>query len=199
MSSSKATDSSSSRPSTVDRILDRAQARIQRNGYNAVSYGDLADDLDVTTAAIHYHFPTKGDLGQTLMARYRQASAAHRQRICDETTSLHDRLVRYAALYVEMMHDDRMCLAGILAADASTLPTGVQNEVEHFFQDQEDWLTEVIADAPTSGAGLQGCDTAREIAEVLLATLQGAMFTTPDRDADRYETRIRNLIASIVT
>ncbi|MFB6280120.1 MAG: TetR/AcrR family transcriptional regulator, partial [Salinibacter sp.] len=47
---------------TADRILDLAQDRIQQRGYNAVSYGDLAEDLDLTTAAIHYHFPSKADL-----------------------------------------------------------------------------------------------------------------------------------------
>ena len=193
----QATDSSNRAP-TAERILDHAQERIQRRGYNAVSYGDLADDLDLTTAAIHYHFPSKGDLGQALVARYRQASAQKRQAICETTAGLHDCLSQYATLYADMLKTGGICLSGVLAADASTLPEGVQQEVQAFFHDQEDWLTEVIAADTTGGAALKGCTTARDAAQLFLAVLQGGMLTTPERDADAYTQRVQAFIDSLV-
>jgi len=45
--------SSAERAATATRILDAAQDLVQRRGYDAVSYGDLADALGLTTAAIH--------------------------------------------------------------------------------------------------------------------------------------------------
>ena len=39
-------------------------------GYNAVSFRDLADDLKVKNASIHYHFRKKADLGVELVERY---------------------------------------------------------------------------------------------------------------------------------
>jgi TetR/AcrR family transcriptional repressor of nem operon len=197
MPSPQATDPTDRVP-TAERILDRAQERIQRCGYNAVSYGDLAEDLDLTTAAIHYHFPSKGDLGQALVARYRRASARKRHAICDNSGDLHDRLSQYATLYTEMLETGGLCLSGVLAADASTLPEPVQHEVEAFFRDQEDWLTEVIAANTTGGAALQGCDTARDAAQLLLAVLQGGMLTTPERNADAYTQRVQAFIDSLV-
>lgn len=193
----QATDPTDRAP-TAERILDRAQERIQRRGYNAVSYGDLAEDLDLTTAAIHYHFPSKGDLGQALVARYRRASAQRRRTICDNSADLHDRLSQYTTLYTEMLEIGGICLSGVLAADASTLPEPVQHEVEAFFRDQEDWLTEVIAADTTGGAALQGCDSARDVAQLLLAVLQGGMLTTPERDADAYTQRVQAFIDSLV-
>src|SRR5579862_1588267 len=56
--------------STRDRILDIAQRLIQSRGYNAFSFDDLAEELDIRTASIHYHFPTKADLGIALLRRY---------------------------------------------------------------------------------------------------------------------------------
>lgn len=197
MPPSQATDSSN-RVSTAERILDHAQERIQRRGYNAVSYGDLAEDLDLTTAAIHYHFPSKGDLGQALVARYRRASAQKRQAICDDTANLHDRLSRYATLYTDMLKTGGLCLSGVLAADASTLPKTVQHEVEAFFRDQEDWLTDIMAADTTGGARLAGCETPRQVAQLFLAVLQGAMLTTPDRDADACTQRVQAFINSLV-
>ncbi len=197
--SSPDTTASPNRPDTAERILDLAQERIQQRGYNAVSYGDLAEDLDLTTAAIHYHFPSKADLGQALVTRYRQFGAEKQQAIEAETDDLRERLTRYAGLYAEMLEEGGICLAGILAADASTLPDAVQHEVQQFFRDQEDWLSEVIAAGTTDGAGLKEAATARDVAELMIAAFQGAMLTAPDRDADAYIRRVRVLINSVVT
>jgi hypothetical protein len=46
---------------------------------------------------------------------------------------------------------------------------------------------------------LQGGDTARDVAELVLAVLQGGMLTTPNRDAEVYERRIQAFIDSVVT
>jgi TetR/AcrR family transcriptional repressor of nem operon len=193
-------DDTAERPATAERILDCARDRIQRCGYNAVSYGDLADDLDLTTAAIHYHFPSKADLVQTLVERYRQTHAAKRAAICKEASTLRDRLDRYVALFVDVLNGGGLCLCGVLASDASTLPDAVRAEVRRFFADQEEWLTSVLETSEVSpGAGLSGCETHRDAAELVIATVEGAMLTTPERDADGYARRLRHLVDSVVT
>ena len=58
---------------TSQRILDIAERLMQTRGYNSFSYADIAQSLRVTKASLHYHFPTKGELGQRLIQRYRQA------------------------------------------------------------------------------------------------------------------------------
>lgn len=98
-----------------------------------------------------------------------------------------------------MLEAGGICLSGVLAADASTFPEAVQHEVQQFFRDQEDGLTDVIAADTTGGAGLQGCDTARDVAELVLAVLQDGMITTPNRDAEVYERCIQAFIDSVVT
>lgn len=199
MSTTQPTASSSSnRSDTAERILDLAQERIQRRGYNAVSYGDLADELDLTTAAIHYHFPSKTDLVQTLVQRYRQASAEHRAAIRADHDTLRARLEGYADLYTGLMTGGGLCLCGVLASDAPTLPDEVRAEVRQFFVEQEDWLAALIAEGLPDGPPLHGCDTAQDAAELVLATMQGAMLTTPHRDPTAYRQRIQPLIDSIV-
>ena len=124
------------RPDTATRILDCAQARIQRRGYNAVSYGDLAEELDLTTAAIHYHFPSKADLVQTLVRRYRRHNAETRATIGEEGDTLRARLDRYIALFADVIDGGGLCLCGVLAADGPALPTEVRREVRQFFAEQ---------------------------------------------------------------
>ncbi len=187
------------RTPTATRILDTAQDLVQRRGYNAVSYGDLADELDLTTTAIHYHFPAKADLGQALVRRYRRQSSQTRAALEDQHENLRERLVQYVGLFSGVLENGGLCLCGILAADTETLPDKVQRETQRFFAEQEDWLTTIIGADSSGGAGLQGCPSPRATARVLLAAVEGAMLTTPQRDPETYTDTLRRLIDSIVT
>ncbi len=192
-------EDTATRSATAEQILDLAQERIQQRGYNAVSYGDLAEELDLTTAAIHYHFPSKADLVQTLVRRYRERSARKRAALCEQNDTLHGRLSQYVEHFSEIVDGGGLCLCGILAADEPTLPEEVRREVRRFFAEQEDWLTDILGDGTSGGIGLQGCDTPRDVARVFLATLEGAMLTTPDRSPDTYTETLHDLVDSIVT
>jgi TetR/AcrR family transcriptional repressor of nem operon len=190
---------SDQRSATAERILDCAQAQIQRRGYNAVSYGDLAEELDLTTAAIHYHFPSKADLVQTLVQRYRRRNAGERRSICRQNDSLRTRLETYVELYTRVVEGGGLCLCGVLASDEPTLPAAVRREVRAFFREQEDWLTSILDAADSNGTGLHGCDTSRDTAQLLLAAIEGAMLTTPDRSREAYAATLQHLIDSVVT
>src|SRR6185369_16920377 len=48
---------------TAAQILDAAETLIQTRSYSAFSYQDIADELGIRKASIHYHFATKADLG----------------------------------------------------------------------------------------------------------------------------------------
>ena len=54
---------------TREEIIDLAEDLIRQNGYNAFSYSDIAAMLEVRPAAIHYHFPSKSDLGVAVIER----------------------------------------------------------------------------------------------------------------------------------
>src|SRR6185295_2042375 len=58
------------RSETAEQILDLAETLIQTRGYSAFSYQDIADSLGIRKASIHYHFPSKTDLGIAVVDRY---------------------------------------------------------------------------------------------------------------------------------
>jgi TetR/AcrR family transcriptional repressor of nem operon len=45
-----------------EKILDTAESLIQKMGYNAFSYKDIAAVVGIKTSSIHYYYPTKEDL-----------------------------------------------------------------------------------------------------------------------------------------
>src|SRR6201988_4888439 len=55
---------------TAEQILDLAETLIQTRGYSAFSYQDIADSLGIRKASIHYHFPSKTELGIAVIDRY---------------------------------------------------------------------------------------------------------------------------------
>ena len=48
-------------PRTADRILDIAERLVQTRGFNRFSYADIAAELGITTASVHYHFPARAN------------------------------------------------------------------------------------------------------------------------------------------
>ena len=60
----------SAQPETSGRILAVAERLAQTRGFDGFSYADIAADLAITKASLHYHFATKAELGRALIARY---------------------------------------------------------------------------------------------------------------------------------
>ena len=65
------TTSAKPRTDTKKEILKLAEQLFQTKGYNGFSYSDISSVLGIKNAAIHYHFPSKADLGVALVRRYR--------------------------------------------------------------------------------------------------------------------------------
>ena len=126
-------------PTTV-RILDAAQRMLQVRGYNGFSYGDVAQELGITRAALHYHFKGKAELGEALIERYATRFAAALAALDETAPDAAAKLRGYAGLYLDVVTRDRMCLCGMLAAEYATLPEPLQKSVSAFFDANTAWL-----------------------------------------------------------
>jgi TetR/AcrR family transcriptional repressor of nem operon len=160
---------------TRDRILDVAERLVQTRGFNGFSYADIANELGITKASLHYHFAGKADLGEALIARYARRFAEALEAIDRDEADARRKLESYAALYADVLRNQRMCLCGILAAEYETLPAPMRHEVVHFFDDNEVWLASVLQqgrDERTMSFDGSPADAAQSI----LGTLEGAML-----------------------
>ena len=158
---------------TSGRILDVAEGLAQTRGFNGFSYADIAAQLKITKASLHYHFATKADLGRALIMRYTENFAAALALI--DAADAPNTLSRYVQLYEQLLVRDRMCLCGMLAAEYSTLPAAMQKELRGFFDTNERWLTETLERARAAGA-LRFDGAGLEAARTLTAGLEGAML-----------------------
>lgn len=182
------------RVDTAEQILDVAQVMIQTHGYNAFSYADISVQVGIRKASIHYHFPSKNDLGKEVVARYRETFRKKLDQIERATDNPLSKLERYAQLYLDGLQDEKMCLCGVLAADFNTLPEVVREEVKGFFADSEAWLTKVLIEG--CSVGVLCCNASTEIeAQLLLSGLQGAQLTARSyRDVTRFDSIAQRLL-----
>jgi TetR/AcrR family transcriptional repressor of nem operon len=173
---------------TADRILDIAERLVQTRGFNGFSYADIAKQLDVTKASLHYHFPAKSDLGRRLIERYERNFLDALGRIDAKTSDPREKLRRYADLYGTVLGDQRMCLCGMLAAEVGTLPDPMRDALLRYFDQNERWLTAVLRQGKREKV-LDFSGTAAEAAQGLIGALEGAMMIARSYgDVGRFKT-----------
>ena len=52
---------------TREKIIELGENLIRTKGYNAFSYQDISSELGIKNAAIHYYFPSKENLGTSIV------------------------------------------------------------------------------------------------------------------------------------
>jgi TetR/AcrR family transcriptional repressor of nem operon len=182
---------------TAARVLDVAERLVQVRGFNGFSYADVAAELRITKAALHYHFASKGELGAALVDRYCARLSQNLVVIAGADPSAPARLRAYAALYRNMLRQERLCLCGMLAAEYQTLPEIMQSAVIRFFTLNEAWLEAVLTEGAAAGE-IQLVGAPAQAAVALVAGLEGAMLVTrPFGDMARFEAVAGPLLAGL--
>jgi TetR/AcrR family transcriptional regulator, transcriptional repressor for nem operon len=131
---------------TRETIMTVAKAMVQARGYNALSFREIAKEIGIKSASIHYYFPTKGDLGAALAQRYTEDAVGYFERLLAEPLDLATRFRRYVAVFRDaLLNDNRMCLYGIMAAEYGDLPPEVRAQVDGFSAANVRWLVQAMA------------------------------------------------------
>lgn len=183
---------------TAGRILDIAERLVQTRGYNGFSYSDISSELRIRNASVHYHFPSKADLGKRLVSRYRENFMAALAGIVEESENARRRLRRYVALWTQALRDkDRMCLCGMMAAEITTLPRIVRMEITRFFDENEAWLVRVL-NLGRNDKVLRFDGSAEVEARLLTMGLEGAMLIARSYgDIHRFEEIAERLLLGL--
>ena len=180
---------------TRSRILDVAEDLAQHRGFNGFSYADIAAELDLRKASLHYHFPSKTELGEALLERYAERFDDLLSRILQEHAGAIERLTAYVELYAQTLRGERMCLCGMVAAEVETLPVRMRDAVVRFFDANEAWVAGVLADGAATGE-LELAGAPLDEARLFVSSLEGAMLVArPYRDPGRFSQAAARLVA----
>jgi TetR/AcrR family transcriptional regulator, transcriptional repressor for nem operon len=177
---------------TVEVLLDAAEARIRRDGYNAVSFRDLAADAQIKSASVHYHFPRKEDLGVALVERYSERFFGAVAERAIKAKTPRDRVSAFCDVYRSALRvDEAICLCGMLGAESPGLPPPLSEAVAAFFAANVAWLQEALDPAWSK-------KRREAFALTTLAALQGAMMiATSMKDPRAFEQVVESVLASV--
>jgi len=182
---------------TAERILDIAERLVQTRGFNNFSYADIATELGITKASLHYHYRGKAELGQALITRYADRFSDALVRIDRNVPDAREKLEAYAGLYADVLRGKRMCMCGVLAAEYQTLPKPMRGAVVRFFDENQRWLVGLLGQGKADRT-LTFTGSADDVAQSIISTLEGAMLVArPYGDVGKFNATARQLVASL--
>lgn len=146
----------------AEEILDAAENRIRSAGYDGFSFRDIAADVGVKSASVHYHFPTKEALATAVAQRYR---ARFLDAVEAEVRNGMPIVMAWRAVFRHSLREDgRVCLCGVLGVVSHDLAPAVVTEVKAFFE--------------AGMAQMQANGVSVAEAERVLSLLEGAMLAS---------------------
>jgi TetR/AcrR family transcriptional repressor of nem operon len=148
---------------TAERLMDLAESHIRNAGYGGFSFRELAAEIGIKSASVHHHFPTKATMAAAVARRYGDRFLAAVVGQPNETAE--DAIAMYrSAFRAALDRDGRMCLCGVLGAEAGGLPPEVAEATRTFFRRCIEDLSHRMGGPDTRARALH-----------VVATLEGGM------------------------
>ena len=178
--------------STAEQILDVAEELMQTGGYNAFSFGHIADRVGIKKPSIIHHFPNKEALGKAVVKRYRESFGSAFNSIANDPNKTALEIFDfYCTPYRDFgASNDKICLCGALAGEFMALPQDVKDEITTFCNENIEWL-EGLLKRGKKNAEFDFSDKPIVFAKMIFNTLQGAlMIKRATNDNDQIEQNI---------
>lgn len=153
-----------------DELLDAAEDRIRLGGYHAVSFRDLADDLGIKSASVHYYFRHKEGLVLAVVERYAARFFDALARESEAATLPIEHMTAFCRIYRQTLEcSEKACLCGVLGAEGQGLPRDLMQAVAQFFTANIDWVAKALGRSMPPRAR-------QRRASKIVAALQGGMM-----------------------
>jgi TetR/AcrR family transcriptional regulator, transcriptional repressor for nem operon len=184
---------------TAQAIADTFLELVMERGYNAVSYADLANRLGIRTASIHYHFPSKSDLGLAVLQRYVDGAFNASNSLSPERPQSYHEAFEGMLVPVRAMADKHAasCLIGVLSAEFSSLPDPLKEGVRHFLDEQQNFLTQLLEGGRKAGV-FSFPGEAHAMAKMIASTLQGGILIKKAREDWAYMESVLQSLTDMV-
>ncbi|WP_339900919.1 TetR/AcrR family transcriptional regulator [Paraglaciecola polaris] len=160
--------------SKKQQLLKAAEDKVRTGGYNNFSFRELANEIGIKSSSVHYHFPTKADLGAELARQYTDNFLANLGSPEDLVVQGKKPIEVYLQQFqCALTEDQKMCLCGLLGAETDGLPDKVKLQTQRFFEQNIQWLTQAYA---LDERNTEQQATNRAVAA--LSLLEGAMLVS---------------------
>lgn len=184
---------------TKAALLDSAEHAIRARGYDGFSYADLAAEVGIRKASIHYHFPTKADLALALIARYSDSFFLKLTQLSESQATGGARLNGYVSACRGALDGGRkLCLCVAFCTGRDGLSPDVLARLDDFHRTVAVWLRGVFAAGAADKTIADVRDCVAE-AHACLAQMEGAqLIARAAEDVGRFDAAVARLLQRIV-
>lgn len=158
---------------TKDNILALAETLIRTKGYHAFSYNDISKPLQIKNAAIHYHYPSKKDLGIAVIQRNRLGFLKRIHVLKIMTAS--KQLSNFMSIYKESQRAGLICFMGALGSGYDSLPKEMQVLLSEVSSEIRVWLTQILKKGKAENA-FSFKESAQEKADLISSSLLASLI-----------------------
>jgi AcrR family transcriptional regulator len=171
-----------------------ADQLIRSKGYNAFSYSDIANRLNLKNAAIHYHFPSKAELGQAVIIESREKFTRESQEWAGKSEPEQIRL------FLEMYRNNRknggICFMGALGTSFDTLPEEMQIELRRAHKEIIDWLIQMLEKGKKEKI-LHFDSSSKEMADLITSSMMASLILERLSGQEVSDSIVANLIQQL--
>ncbi len=177
-----------------------AQALLATRGYNGFSYADISETVGISKASIHHHFPSKAELVQSVLQRYRAQGREGLAALEQQVKNPLERLRAYTGYWEACLRDGTapFCICAMLGTEMSAIPDVVADEVRGHFRDLEDWLAAVLAQGADKGIFRLRTDPAAEAVALMAAVHGGMLAARVHGDPEAFAAVVRQGVAQLL-
>lgn len=178
---------------TKRKILELAESFLQDRGYNGFSYADISSEMGVKNAAVHYHFPTKEELGCAVIQRYRDRFKLWVNNARVKDLSPEKKMEWFFGIYTGMRADHgKVCLAGSLESEFNSIPDSLRTQTQALTRELLIWLEATLQEGRTAGRFHFNGEPA-EKAALILASLQGALQLARALGTEKFRSMVEQM------
>jgi TetR/AcrR family transcriptional regulator, transcriptional repressor for nem operon len=129
---------------TREKIIELGENLILTKGYNAFSYQDISSELGIKNAAIHYYFPTKENLGTSIIKTNIQRFQEMIENMHSKNFDEWHQLESFIKIYIKNHREQKLCIIGSLGSDFNTLSQSTKSELKKMTDLILKWLTDLL-------------------------------------------------------
>ncbi|NJK94869.1 MAG: TetR/AcrR family transcriptional regulator [Bacteroidetes bacterium] len=129
---------------TREKIMELGEDLIRTRGYNAFSYQDISSELGIKNAAIHYYFPSKENLGTSIVKTNIQRFEEMIQNMDNKGLDEMHQLESFMKIYAKSNREEKLCIVGSLGPNIESLNEPTRIELKRMTEIIISWLTGLL-------------------------------------------------------
>lgn len=179
---------------TRNQILALGEEFIRTRGFHAFSYKDISQKLDIKNAAVHYHFPTKEDLGVAIIQESIHLFE-NKEEQWDQLTKK-EQLLDFIEIYQKSKDKGWSCLMGALSSSTDALPALMQEKLRDMAEYILDRLTLTLKQGLQNGE-FNFSEEPRAKAQLIISSLLSSVLLDKVMKEDIFNSIVKTIIQSV--